>query len=447
LIDGNKHSITLDFPNCRDGRSKIAGEKADATLSEAFIPGAPIPFKTSVSGKFFLRRLNAGDPNARRKPEPEALMDIDGKQIEFKSAADIAADEKANQDKIEADSQKRERERTAESERNRRAKFLERIDGYCKKGEWENLTADIESSGMVDNISAVLEKIAEVKKAALIKDMKKAKDPESLKDAYEKLVAAANEHFWDADEFTKTYVDKRIEFAKSSVAEVGAKEKSAADAAGEISDLVADLRDVDGFKKNKAQIAWLYSEIATHASKGGKNDEALKYYEMAEKYTDADGQKKIEGVVTQMLMLDWKECVEKNKLNQESCDKKFLAKAKGHAKKALEIAKANGNATEDVDSIKAEYITTFGIEGPSVAVKGFGDLSLNQQAAGAVEQFKKQQLQQGMQEQQMNLMMRMGMINPAMMLNSPMGGGMTGMGMGGMGMNGMGMMGGMGMMR
>jgi hypothetical protein len=442
-----KHMVTLDFPNCRDGHThtgNAADENDRVPLSSAQIRGLPITLDPKVSGKVYLSRSFEGDPRSRRRPDAEVLQDSDGKDLEFTSKADLAKSEEDKLVKAQEEQGARERAELIKARELEKQKTIDTLAGLCSRKDYAGLGEQIRrlSDVLGDVADQLLAKIDNGMKNELLKVFKNAKGEgavDKMRDAYQALQAMADDKGWDSDEMdkiAKSYIAARVALVQQSVDSVDSK-KAASEASSQVKDLIADLKDMDMFKKNKSQIAFLYSGIATNVGNAVGLDESVRYYEQAEKFSDSAGVSQIEGTLRDAFKKDaedilqkWKECVDKNKLNPSKCDK-IAAKYKGRLKNALAHAKAAGKGDDDdsVDeatALKTEMITSFGIEGPSMKVQGFGDLSMNPMAAGALEQYKKQAVQQGMQEQQMKLMTQMGMVNPAMMLNSPLGGGLAG---------------------
>lgn len=412
-----KHLIKISMPACDNdkGAAKSCEEgdqacQAGNELVDAADYLNEVKLK-DADGELMLMHYKAGSRLASDRVQVQALADKDGKALSHVSAATI------EQKRIEAEQDEAEKAAQAEDEAINQAK-IERLEdlqakvvSYCKDGDYAGLGQEIEmAADVLDDVTGLMENVAESQKKALAKKIEKSEDSEEAKEAYDAFVAAAAIHGWDEDDAKKKYIEKRFELLDELAADAKADDAKASEVDGEIRNWVKELRSLDKgeYRKQQGTFAKVYAELGTHAANKGAVEQAVTYYDKAKQYADAKGKMSMDGEAAKLYTKQFKECLAKNPGKMEVCDK-YADQAKARASSIGDQLAANGTA-EEVEGFKAEYISTFG-GGMSVSAPGIGSVSPTQ--PGAFDQLKQQKYQEYMMQQQMLMQQRMMGIQPA----------------------------------
>ena len=237
---------------------------------------------------------------------------------------------------------------------------------------------------------------------ALEDNLRKAKDPEALKVAYDALIADPT---IDQEKALETYVTRRSEMFQSAI---GDRSKSISELQGVISQYEADMQDVEvENKKIKQGMAWAFTALGDRLRDDKNYSGAETQYEKALRYADVDGKVKIEQEMAKMFLAAAEECLKENKTKPAKCDA-LAKKARKHMDGAIAAQgrKRGDDAAEELAGMKMEKIQTFGVDGINVKVSGYGTFN---PYGGSYDQQKRQVYQTGMQEEYMKRMMQMQM--------------------------------------
>jgi hypothetical protein len=400
-----KHVIKISMPACdQNFRPEATDEIVDAAdyLNE-------VKLKDS-DGEVVLMHYKAGSRLASDRIQIEPLPGKDGKPLSHVSLATI------EQQRIEAEQEEAEKALLAEEEAANQAK-VERLEdlrtkvvSYCKDGDYVGLGQEIEmAADVLEDVTGLMENVAESQKKALASKVKKAEDAEEAKEAYEAFVEAATINGWDEEAVKKDYIERRFEILDLLTADAKADDAKASEVDSELRAWVRELRSLDkgAFRKQQGTFAKVYAELGTHAANKGAVEQAVSFYDKAKQYTDAKGKIAMDGEAAKLYTKQFKECLAKNPSKMETCDK-YADQAKARAQSIGDQLAQNGTE-EEVQGYKAEYISTFG-GGVSVSAPGIGSVSPYQ--PGSFDQMKQQKYQEYMMQQQMLMQQRMMGLQP-----------------------------------
>jgi hypothetical protein len=400
-----KHLIKISMPACdQNFKPEATDEMVDAAdyLNE-------VRLKDS-DGELMLMHYKSGSRLASDRVQMQALTGKDGKALAHISAAT------AEQKRIEAEQEEEEKAALAEEAAANQAKIerLEDLQGkvvsYCKDGDYAGLGQEIEmAADVLEDVTGLMENVAETQKKALLKKIEKSADADEAKEAYEVFATAAGVNGWDEDAAKKKYIEKRFELLKELGDDAKASDAKLADVDNEARSWAKELRSLDKgeFRKQQKTFGEVYFELGTSAGNKGAIDEAVSLYDKSKQYADAATKIKVDGEVAKLYTKQFKECLAKNPSKMETCDQ-YKDQAKARATSIGDQLAANGTA-EQVESFKAEYISTFG--GTTVSAPGIGSVSPTQ--PGTFDQLKQQKYQEYMMQQQMLMQQKMMGIQPA----------------------------------
>jgi hypothetical protein len=409
-VDGKPGQHQISFipgENC----DKPSADKAMVKLSSAslFGPGKALP-DNSVDGDICIAHSENGAsacdvvPNAKYVSHNSILKDAADKQ----SVAEMKA--KALREKEQA--AKRENEEKA---------LLVKLNILCKQGDFEGFGKEVEAfRRQLGDINQFMTKIEGVKQKYFAEQINKAKDIDSIKDAYQAYLDASEASGgWDTDDVTSKYADKRVEMLTSTVKDTSL---SAERRAGAIRDLASDLRDMDLYDKaHKSRIGASYVDLANSLKESGSNDDrskyadAEKYFREAEQFAEGDMKVKIEAEIAKMYRAATDACLDDAKEKGKgfnTCD--ALAKKE---KSSMDAAiKAQGHVKSDgsleaLAGMKQEKIARFGQDGYSMNVSGYGSLN---RAGGSYDATKYTDYSLAQQQAQMQMLMKQQMGGQAM---------------------------------
>lgn len=392
-----QHSLKIDFPKCRNGVSHLtAAQRADLRQLKMAIPAKS--FDASVDGKFCLKFSVNGDGEAGCDP----IM-VGGKQLEHTSTTTLAT-RRAEEERKEKEAAERARlAEEASSRRQKEADFLRMATDLCRAGDFARLSDELEKQrDWFGDLTRVLSELGRAKAKSLEDALRKAKDPEALKAAYEALMADPSA---DSEKALETYVTRRSEMFQSAI---GDRSKSIRDMQSVISQYEADMQDVEvENKKIKQGMAWAYTALGDRLRDDKDYSGAETQYEKALRYADVDGKVKIEQEMAKMFLAAAEECLKENKTKPAKCDA-LAKKARKHMDGAIAAQgrKRGDDAAEELAGMKMEKIQTFGVDGINVKVSGYGTFN---PYGGSYDQQKRQVYQTGMQEEYMKRMMQMQM--------------------------------------
>lgn len=400
-----KHLIKISMPACdQNFKPDAADEMVDAAdyLNE-------VKLKDS-DGELMLMHYKAGSRLASDRVQMQGLPGKDGKALSHISAAT------AEQKRIEAEQEEAEKAALAEEEAANQAK-VERLQdlqakvvSYCKTGDFAGLGQEIEmAADVLEDVTTLMENVAETQKKALLKKLDKAADVDELKEAHEAFVAAAAINGWDEDAASKKFIEKRFDLIKELASDAKANEAKISDVDSELRAWNKELRSLDKGEHRKQQKVFgeIYFDLGAHAATKGDIAQAVSLYDRSKDFGDAATKIKVDGEVAKLYTKQFKECLAKNPSKMETCDQ-YKDQAKARATSIGEQLAANGTA-EQVESFKAEYITTFG--GTTVSAPGIGSVSPTQ--PGTFDQLKQQKYQEYMMQQQMLMQQKMMGMQPA----------------------------------
>jgi hypothetical protein len=409
-VDGKPGQHQISFipgENC----DKPSADKAMVKLSNAalFGPGRTLP-DGSVDGDICIAHSENGNTacdmglNLKYVSHVSFLKEASTKQS--------AAEMKANALKEKEQANKRENEEKA---------LLVKLNILCKQGDFEGFGKEVEAwKRQLGDITQFMAKIDGVKQKYYVDQINKAKDEDSIKDAYQAYLDASEAAGgWDTDEVTSKYADKRVEMM-NTIAKDGSL--SSEKRASSIRDLASDLRDMDLYDKaHKSRIGAAYVDLANSLKDSGSNEDrskfadAEKYYNEASQFADGDMKVKIDAEIAKMYRAATDACLDAAKESGKgfnTCD--ALAKKE---KSSMDAAiKAQGHVKTDgsleaLAGMKNEKIARFGQDGYAMNVSGYGSLN---RAGGSYDATKYTDYSQAQQQAQMQMMMRQQMGGQAM---------------------------------
>jgi len=394
-----RHLTTIkmpNFPKCEEDFRALPDSEKTAQKIDAADVLSEIKLK-DLSGNLFLRHYKEGSRLATDRIQDDELKNTDGEIIAHKGKDERSKEEQARKDREAAALQNKQR-----------AELHLRAIKFCQAGDFAGLGNEImAASDLLGDVSGMLEKLNLAQKDKLKKDLAKAATAEEAKLAYDGFLEAALLNGWDEDELKEAYIEKRFEILNTAAEDAKSGETKLASVDKDIREWMTDLRTLDGreYRKKKEKFADIYAEIGTHAANNKKPGEAEKYYDKAKRLSDLDGKIKLDGAMSKIYAEQFKECVKKSPTKMEACEKKYMSKAKNRANSIKDALgrKGGDEAAQELAAFQEEYIGTFGA-GMTMNYNGFGTMS---QMPGAVEQFKRQALQEYMQQQQMQQMQRM----------------------------------------
>lgn len=407
--------VTVRLPeSCGKDFKRIAGEPmvdAADVLS--------VKINDSADGAVVLHDSDGKSRKASIENHIEPLM-VDGNPLVIISKQTREAEAQKKAEAEAAVAAEREEREAALREKKEQEELSRRVADLCKKGDYDGLSSELEGlADLLGDVSGMMDKVNNGKKAKLKKDLLKAETVEDAVAAYEAFLAAASQHGWDEEELRDTYIDKRFDILNATISEVGAGDVSANDGDSAIQEWMRDLRSLHSrtYNKRKQDFATLYGDIAAKLNEDGKKDQAAKMFEKAYKLSDSEGKDKIDTALAKAKLDEYKACVDKAKKgngNFARCDK-IAEKSKSFAERMKNRAENKGSdeeANEQLASINSEIIGTFG-GGPSYSYTGFGQIN---QVPGAAQQYKVQAYQEHQQNQYMRYMQQSmyGGMNPGM---------------------------------
>jgi hypothetical protein len=321
-----------------------------------------------------------------------------------------AAKAKADQDKITSDAMAKQQKDAIDDRARKEKELIDQLTIACKNGDWVGFGQQIEAAkAFLGDVTKILDKVDGLKQRYFADQISKAKDLDSVKDAYQAYLDAANDAGWDTDEVTGKYVAKRVDMLNAEVAD---NSKSASARAASIRDLASDLRDLGLMKEKGANLGTAYFNLANHVRDDAGTDlsklsEAEKYYRESEQYGDNSAKAKVEAEIAKMYNAAADQCISDAKDKGKgfnSCD--ALAKK---AKNAMDGAiKAQGHikgddSLEALAAMKQEKLARFGMDGFSMSVTGYGTLN---RMGGTYDMTKYQAYTQSQQAFLQQLMMQ-----------------------------------------
>jgi len=388
-----QHALKINLPNCANGLGSLTTlqQKERVQIKGAFPAKS---FDSNQDGVFCLLYSATGDDE----------MKCDTIMIGKEQLAHISVD---SQDQSIRKTELSKKEKDLKS----------KVGLLCKQGDFQTLGLELEAAAeWLGDLTTILDQIGKAKVQSLTKSLKKAKDPEELKLAYEALLAEDI----DPEVALNSYVSRRLEMSKAQIAN---RSLSIAALEDEIGNVESDLEEVDAFDDNKAAIAWFHVELGNRLAEDKDYDGAEKQYTSALRTSDQAGKVKIEKEMAKMFLAAAEACQEENKLKPGKCDA-LAKKAQKHMDKAIaQQSRVRGEeALEELNGMKLEKIQQFGMPGVQIKVSGFG---IYNPYGGAYDQRKVQMYQTGQQELYMQMMMQ------RQMQQQGMGNGMQQQGMGG----------------
>ena len=389
----NKHLITVRSPHCDSSFTKADDEKyvdlANIISDKQLDP--------AVTGQVYLRHYPAVSAKSRNRERLEALTD-GGKPITVVGTDTL--DRKRIADEALA----------ADREKNRELDELsKRVSILCKQNDYVGVGEEIMKAGkLLGDVAGFLDGLSNNQKIALLKAIDKAETSEEAKEAYDAFVAAAGENGWDEDEAKKPYLEKRFDLASNMVDDAKSGDSKLREADKELESLKRDLRAMDrkAYREKKSDLARMFAELGTQAANSKKMNEAERYLDKAKRLSDdVDSQIKIDGALAKMYADQLKECVKKNPMKAESCERKYMSKVKERSENISDALKNKDgeDSQEELAAFQGEYISTFG-GGMAANVPGLGQFT---QMPGSYQQFKMQSLQEYQVQQQQMMMQRM----------------------------------------
>lgn len=362
---------------------KPSNDKALVDLSspDLFGPGRSLA-GTGVDGDVCLAHSSHGPvicdviPNAKYVSKNTMLQAAAEKQS-------VADKKKASEDA----------KRAADLRKAKEDAFIAKLNILCKQGDFVGFGAEIEAAkAFLGDVTQVLAKVDGLKQKYYADQIKKAKDVDSIKDAYQNYLDAAEAAGWDTDDVTNQYADRRVELLNTDVAD---SSKSAESRAGSIRDLASDLRDIDLMDKahkNKLGAAYvnLANSVRDAAGTGAvsKYDEAAKYYTDSLQYADADTKVKVDVEIEKMYAAAADQCL--SDVKEGSAKIKECQTLAQKAKQSMDVAiKAQAHAKSDgsleaLAAMKQEKIAKFGQDGvvATQTIQGYDGSSVSVNARG-----------------------------------------------------------------
>ena len=304
---------------------------------------------------------------------------------------DAADKQSVAQKKKDAD----EAKRAADLRKQKEDAFVAKLNILCKQGDFVGFGAEIEAAkSFLGDVTQILSKVDGLKQKYYVEQIKKAKDVDSVKDAYQSYLDAAEAAGWDTDDVTNQYADRRVEMLNTEVAD---SSKSAESRSRSIRELASDLRDMDLMDKaHKNKLGAAYVNLANSVREAAgtdavsKYDEAAKYYNESLQYADADTKVKIDIEIEKMYAEAADQCLADVKENGKSSKIKECQNLAQKAKKSMDVAmkaqshiKADGSL-EALAAMKQEKIAKFGQDGmvAAQAMKGYDGSSVNVNVRG-----------------------------------------------------------------
>lgn len=401
-----KHLIKISIPACDQNFKPVAGEEmVDAAdyLNE-------VKLKDS-DGALMLMHYKAGSRLASDRVQMQALSDKDGKALGHLSTASVEqkriAEEQAKRDK-----ELQEEEDAANQAKVQRLQDLQaKVVSFCKDGNFAGLGQEIEmAADVLEDVTGMMENVAESHKKALAKKVEKADDAEKAKEAYDAYMEAAAEGGWEEDAVKKSYIEKRFDLLDTLASDAKTDNAKLSEVDKELRDWAKELRALDksAFRKQQGTFAKVYGELGTHAANKGSVEQAVDFYDKAKNYGDAKVKMAMDGEAAKVYTKQFKECLAKNPTKMDACDK-FADQAKARATNIGDQLAASGTEAE-VAGYKAEYISTFG-GGVTMSAPGIGSVSPTQ--PGVFDRLKQQKFQEYQMQQQMLMQQRMMGMQPA----------------------------------
>ncbi len=376
--------IKIDMPACPNGIPKKGSERDNELVKVSGI-FPELSLNEQSDGKICI--VFSADSDHY---ECEAVMK-DGKPLEFTSKKTL---DKRAEDTARAAEAKRFKE-----EQDRKNRDLnDKLQALCKERDFTGISLVLEE--LDGDTSKVIKKLGDFEKSSAESAVKKAKDVDAVKEAYEAYLSAAEAKGWDTEDMNKVYTDKRVDLLKEQLKDTNATPGTVA---GSIRDLVQDLTEIGTLSENKEQIAWSYSQLAINLKDAENYDEAERYFEEAKRYSNKTVE--IESAIAKMYSEAKDACLAKvaeGKATPGKCDS-LAKKAMKHMDKAIAAQgkKKGDGSLEDLMAMRVEKIQAFG-QGPTMNVSGFGMLNMG---GGSYTQEKVQAYQQGQQVKAMQQMM------------------------------------------
>ncbi len=380
-----EHSIKIDMPACSGKALSQADRKSMVAVSLAFPAKS---FDANIDGKFCLKNSPEGDGKYGCDP----ILGKDGKQLEHISLATIATHEAKEKDRKRLEDEKKVRQ---DEERN----LLTKIGELCRAGDFQTISRELEAATWLGDLTKVLNELGLAKTKSLEGAIRKAKNPEDLRVAYDALAADPT---YDSDKAVELYGNRRMEMFRSAIED---KSQSVSSLASVIREMESDLGDIGETKKAKEAASWAYTALGNRLRDDKDFTGAENQYEKALRYADLDGKIKIEQEMAKMFLAAAEECLKENKLKPAKCDA-LAKKARKHMDKAIAAQgrKRGDDAVEALAGMKMEKIQTFGVDGINVKVNGYGTFN---PYGGSYDMQKRQVYQTGMQEEYMKRIMQM----------------------------------------
>ena len=233
-------------------------------------------------------------------------------------------------------------------------------------------------------MSQIIAKVDGLKKKYYEDQVKKAKDIDSIKDAYETYLDAAGANGWDTDDVNNAYADRRLDLMNTLVAD---SSKSSEQKVSAIREMASDLHDLDLFNEKKDKLGAAYFNLASQVREDAGTDiaklgRAEKFFTESLQYGDANQKVKVEEEIAKMYNSAADQCIadakEKGKgFNNCPALAKKANKAMNDTIKAQSRIKGD-DSLEALAGMKQEKIARFGGgQSMTMQVRGYDGSSIN----------------------------------------------------------------------